>query len=163
MDNLVLFTLFVYIGVQHMLCFCFIFLHLVCPMLPVFSGLSIFDCPFDILLRLFKLCPLILTFSLYIGLGPCLYSILPSLNTHCLYSILPSLNTNCLYSILPSLNTNCLYSILPSLNTNWSQRVHDSPACVSWPWPHFHGLLRLSLLNLCHTFMKDPCLCFCLF
>jgi hypothetical protein len=40
--------LFVYSGVQHILrCFCFVFLRLVYPMLPVssFYGLSNFDCP----------------------------------------------------------------------------------------------------------------------
>ena len=41
-------------GVQHIvLCFCFVFLCLVYPMLPVSLHLSIIDCPFGILKRLF--------------------------------------------------------------------------------------------------------------
>ena len=41
-------------GVQHMvLCFCFVFLCLVYPMLPVSLDLSFIDCPFGILKRLF--------------------------------------------------------------------------------------------------------------
>ena len=42
--------LFMHSGVQHTLC-C-VFLRLRVPYVASFSGLSIFDCPFDILLRL---------------------------------------------------------------------------------------------------------------
>jgi len=47
--------LFGYRAVEHILCcvFCYAFPHLVYPMLPVFSGLSIFDYPFGILKYLF--------------------------------------------------------------------------------------------------------------
>jgi len=36
-------------------------------------------------------------------------------------------------------------------STHWSWRVHVSQACVTWPWPHYHGLL--TLLNLYQVFV----------
>jgi hypothetical protein len=41
--------LFVYSGVQHILCFDFVLLVLCTLYVASFSGLSIFDCPFSIL------------------------------------------------------------------------------------------------------------------
>ena len=55
--------LLMYSGVHHILC-C-VFLRIV-PYVASFSGLSIFDCPFGILYRLFKMTPLL---SKFVSLG----------------------------------------------------------------------------------------------
>jgi len=36
-------------------------------------------------------------------------------------------------------------------STHWTWRVHVSQACLTWPWPHFHGLQ--TLLILCQVFV----------
>ena len=134
--------LFAWCPTHSELCFCFVFLHLVYPMLPCYSGFSIFDCPIRFSL----------TFIFVLRLVCLIFPITQDF----LFLIAPSVFSNVyfglVYLLLPII-LDFLFLIAPSVFSNvYLPCVLCTQCCqclrIVYYWLH----LRFSLTFICPVY-----------